>query len=149
MAARQNPVKGQRAARVENTSDWYRSQSTAKLRAVETGGHHVSRHNPYHYFDSRFDRRHSDLGSQPGLGLWSFGNCGGHSRDTPHIVAAGQDLAGLLNPPGGARLPSDGGKNVFVHISSLERASLSSLKEGQKVKFEIARERGKDSAAHD
>jgi CspA family cold shock protein len=73
---------------------------------------------------------------------------------SPHIVAAGQDLARLLNSPGGARLtgfiePSDGGKDIFVHISSLERAGLSSLKEGQKLKFEIARERGKDSAAHD
>ena len=30
--------------------------------------------------------------------------------------------------------PSDGGKDVFVHISAVERAGLSSLKEGQKVK---------------
>jgi cold shock protein len=40
--------------------------------------------------------------------------------------------------------PSDGGKDVFVHI----RAGLSSLKEGQKVKYEIARDRGKESAAN-
>ena len=33
--------------------------------------------------------------------------------------------------------PSDGGKDVFVHISAVERAGLSSLKEGQKVKYEI------------
>jgi CspA family cold shock protein len=44
--------------------------------------------------------------------------------------------------------PSDGGKDVFVHISALERAGLSSLKEGQKVKYEVARDRGKDSAAN-
>jgi CspA family cold shock protein len=44
--------------------------------------------------------------------------------------------------------PSDGGNDVFVHISALERAGLSSLKEGQKVKYEIARDRGKDSAAN-
>ena len=43
--------------------------------------------------------------------------------------------------------PSDGGKDVFVHISAVERAGLSSLKEGQKVKYEIARDRGKESAA--
>jgi CspA family cold shock protein len=42
--------------------------------------------------------------------------------------------------------PSDGGKDVFVHISAVERAGLSSLKEGQKVKYEIARDRGKESA---
>ena len=44
--------------------------------------------------------------------------------------------------------PSDGGKDVFVHVSALERAGLSSLKEGQKIKYEIARERGKESAAN-
>jgi cold shock protein len=44
--------------------------------------------------------------------------------------------------------PSDGGNDVFVHISAVERAGLSSLKEGQKVKYEIARDRGKDSAAN-
>jgi CspA family cold shock protein len=44
--------------------------------------------------------------------------------------------------------PSDGGNDVFLHISALERAGLSSLKEGQKVKYEVARDRGKDSAAN-
>ena len=44
--------------------------------------------------------------------------------------------------------PNDGGNDVFVHISAVERAGLSSLKEGQKVKYEIARDRGKDSAAN-
>ena len=42
--------------------------------------------------------------------------------------------------------PSDGGKDVFVHISAVERAGLSSLKEGQRVKYEIARDRGEDSS---
>ena len=40
------------------------------------------------------------------------------------------------------------GKDVFVHISAVERAGLSSLKEGQKVKYEMARDRGKESAAN-
>ena len=44
--------------------------------------------------------------------------------------------------------PNDGGKDVFVHMSALERAGLSSLKEGQKINYEIARERGKESAAN-
>jgi cold shock protein len=44
--------------------------------------------------------------------------------------------------------PDDGGKDVFVHISSVERAGLSTLNEGQKVRFEIAQERGKSSAAN-
>ena len=44
--------------------------------------------------------------------------------------------------------PSDGGKDVFVHVSALERAGLSSLKEGQKIKYEIAHDRGKELAAN-
>jgi CspA family cold shock protein len=43
--------------------------------------------------------------------------------------------------------PSDGGNDVFVHISALERAGLSTLAEGQKVSYEIvADKRGKSSA---
>jgi len=44
--------------------------------------------------------------------------------------------------------PSDGGKDVFVHISAVERAGLTSLNEGQKVSFEIATERGKTAAVN-
>jgi CspA family cold shock protein len=44
--------------------------------------------------------------------------------------------------------PDGGGKDVFVHISALERAGLSSLNEGQKIQYEIARDRGKESAAN-
>ena len=44
--------------------------------------------------------------------------------------------------------PSDGGNDVFVHISAVERAGLSGLAEGQKVAFEIKADkmRGKTSA---
>ncbi len=44
--------------------------------------------------------------------------------------------------------PQEGGKDVFVHISAVERAGLGSLNEGQKVKYEIARDRGKEAAAN-
>lgn len=45
--------------------------------------------------------------------------------------------------------PSDGGKDVFVHISALERAGLSRLADGQKVSYELERDRqGRDSAAN-
>jgi cold shock protein len=44
--------------------------------------------------------------------------------------------------------PQDGGKDVFVHISALERAGMSSLKEGQKIGYEIVKDRGKESAAN-
>jgi CspA family cold shock protein len=42
--------------------------------------------------------------------------------------------------------PTDGGKDVFVHISAVERAGLRTLKEGQKVSFEIVTERGLQAA---
>jgi cold shock protein len=44
--------------------------------------------------------------------------------------------------------PDDGGKDVFVHISAVERAGMSSLNEGQKVSYEIVADRrtGKSSA---
>ena len=44
--------------------------------------------------------------------------------------------------------PDDGSKDVFVHISAVERAGLSTLNEGQKVSFELVanRKTGKSSA---
>jgi cold shock protein len=44
--------------------------------------------------------------------------------------------------------PADGGKDVFVHISAVERAGLSSLQEGQRVQFEVVTERGKQAAGN-
>tara|TARA_B100000989_G_C19384096_1_gene402873 strand:+ start:533 stop:736 length:204 start_codon:yes stop_codon:yes gene_type:complete len=44
--------------------------------------------------------------------------------------------------------PDDGGKDVFVHISALERAGIQSLNEGQKISFETATNKGKISAAN-
>jgi CspA family cold shock protein len=37
--------------------------------------------------------------------------------------------------------PDDGGKDVFVHISAVERAGMSSLNEGQKVSFDLVVDR--------
>jgi CspA family cold shock protein len=42
--------------------------------------------------------------------------------------------------------PAGGGKDVFVHISAVERAGLSSLNEGANVEFEVVANRGKESA---
>jgi cold shock protein len=44
--------------------------------------------------------------------------------------------------------PENGGKDVFVHISAVERAGMSSLSEGQKVSYEVVADRktGKSSA---
>jgi CspA family cold shock protein len=42
--------------------------------------------------------------------------------------------------------PQGGGRDVFVHISAVERAGLSSLNEGQVVEYEVVSNRGKESA---
>jgi CspA family cold shock protein len=42
--------------------------------------------------------------------------------------------------------PDTGGKDVFVHISAVERAGFTSLAEGAKVTFDIVPNRGKESA---
>ena len=42
--------------------------------------------------------------------------------------------------------PEDGSKDVFVHISAVERAGLSSLNEGQAIEFEEVSNKGKTSA---
>jgi CspA family cold shock protein len=45
--------------------------------------------------------------------------------------------------------PNDGAKDVFVHISAVERAGLSGLNEGQQVTFEVERgQQGKTSAVN-
>ena len=47
---------------------------------------------------------------------------------------------GFIQPSGG------GGKDVFVHISAVEAAGLSSLNEGQAIDYEIEMNRGKEAA---
>ena len=44
--------------------------------------------------------------------------------------------------------PVDGGNDVFVHISAVEKAGMASLREGQKVSYEVVTERGKLAAAN-
>lgn len=44
--------------------------------------------------------------------------------------------------------PDSGGKDVFVHISAVERAGLDGLADGQKISYDIVNERGKDAAAN-
>ena len=43
---------------------------------------------------------------------------------------------------------SDGSKDVFVHISAVERAGMSTLNEGQKVSYDVVTERGKSAAGN-
>lgn len=42
--------------------------------------------------------------------------------------------------------PENGGNDIFVHVTAVEKAGMRSLDEGQKISFQVANERGKDSA---
>jgi len=44
--------------------------------------------------------------------------------------------------------PTDGGQDVFVHISAVERAGMSTLHEGQKLTYEVVSERGELAASN-
>jgi CspA family cold shock protein len=45
-------------------------------------------------------------------------------------------------------MPSDGGKDVFVHITAVQAAGLRGLNDGQAVTYEVAMERGKAAATN-
>ena len=44
--------------------------------------------------------------------------------------------------------PSDGSKDVFVHISAVQKAGMDTLSEGQKVSYDVLTERGKPAAGN-
>lgn len=41
----------------------------------------------------------------------------------------------------GFAIPSEGGSDIFIHVSSLEKSGLKSLTDGQKVSFELSPDR--------
>jgi CspA family cold shock protein len=44
--------------------------------------------------------------------------------------------------------PEDGGADVFVHVTAVQRSGLQALAEGQRVNYEVVRDRGKLAAAN-
>jgi CspA family cold shock protein len=44
--------------------------------------------------------------------------------------------------------PESGDKDVFVHVSALEQAGMSTLTEGQRVSYDIVTDRGKSAAGN-
>ena len=44
--------------------------------------------------------------------------------------------------------PDDGGKDVFIHISAVEKSGLRTLLENQKITFEVNQDKGRSSAAN-
>jgi CspA family cold shock protein len=77
-------------------------------------------------------------------------------HDPAHVAPGWDDEKGKAMPTGtvkwfnatkgyGFIAPDDGGKDVFVHISAVERAGLRELKDNQKVAFEL--QSGRDGRA--
>jgi CspA family cold shock protein len=68
--------------------------------------------------------------------------------DTEAEIVVATGTVKWFNPTKGYGFiePQGGGKDVFVHISAVERAGLNTLNEGQKVEYEIVSNRGKESA---
>ena len=44
--------------------------------------------------------------------------------------------------------PDGGGRDVFVHVTALEKAAMTGLNEGQRVSFDVIKERGKSAAGN-
>jgi cold shock protein len=68
------------------------------------------------------------------------------STDGELVVAIG--TVKWFNPTKGYGFiqPQGGGRDVFVHISAVEKAGLNTLNEGQTVQYEVVSNRGKESA---
>jgi CspA family cold shock protein len=78
-----------------------------------------------------------------------FTFCVGENVTTRRFLVA-TGVVKWFNPTKGFGFiqPDQGGSDVFVHISALERAGLSTLNEGQKLSYELATNKGKVSAAN-
>jgi CspA family cold shock protein len=71
----------------------------------------------------------------------------GHDR-TP--AGSGSGVVKWFNPTKGFGFiqPEEGGPDVFVHVSAVEKAGMRSLNEGQRVSYELQNERGKTAAVN-
>lgn len=73
---------------------------------------------------------------------------GGGGRMPPQVVGEGSGVVKFFNPQKGFGfiVRDDGGDDVFVHISAVERAGLTGLAEGQPLKFTLVDRNGRTSA---
>jgi CspA family cold shock protein len=80
------------------------------------------------------------------------GGDGGGRGPARDAVGAGSGVVKWFNPTKGFGFiqPNGGGQDVFVHISAVERAGLSSLAEGQTISYDLEQDRrsGKSSATN-
>ena len=100
-------------------------------------------------FDRRDDRPRSSGGGRDSYGGGSSSGSGGGQRES---YGAGSGVVKWFNPTKGFGFiqPSDGGSDVFVHISAVERAGLNGLDDGQPVSYDLEQDRktGKASATN-
>ena len=71
---------------------------------------------------------------------------GGYAPPGGSPYAGGQPLQGNYYRPGA--FADDGSKDVFVHISAVERSGIGSLRDGQKVSYDVIQDRGKPAATN-
>lgn len=84
----------------------------------------------------------------PGLYLHVVGISALGFKQGTHIMASGTVKWFNATKGFGFIQPDTGGKDVFVHISAVERAGLNGLNEGQKISYDVANERGKEAAVN-
>jgi CspA family cold shock protein len=81
-----------------------------------------------------------------------FGGGAGGGRAPGQIAGSGDGTVKWFNPTKGFGFiqPSDGGQDIFVHISAVEQAGLRGLNEGQSVSYDLEQDRrsGKTSATN-
>lgn len=79
-----------------------------------------------------------------------FGGGRGGGGMPPQVVGEGKGVVKFFNAQKGFGfvVRDDGGEDVFVHISAVERSGLNGLNEGQKISYEIATERGRSAAVN-
>lgn len=87
-------------------------------------------------------------GGRPQGGAGGGGGAGGFSRMPAQVVGASKGVVKFFNAQKGFGFiqQETGGEDVFVHISAVERAGLSSLAEGQQLQFNLVDRGGKVSA---
>lgn len=88
------------------------------------------------------------FGDRGGFGGGGGGGFGGGNRMPPQVVGEGTGVVKFFNAQKGFGfvVRDDGGEDVFVHISAVEQAGLSSLAEGQPLGFTLVDRGGRISA---
>ena len=89
-------------------------------------------------------------GGGGGGGFRGGGGGGGGGGMPPQVVGEAKGVVKFFNAQKGFGFiqREDGGEDVFVHISAVERSGMNGLNEGQKVSYEVASERGRDAAVN-